>query len=697
MKAILIILFFALDFIYADECDNIMVEYLKSYNPLNFSNPVVNSGTGYNDFGKYDLCLDAKFKYYLNKITFNTTSDTVVPTFDAYVGLCIPEICYDDTILENWKGFLNKYTGIKKENIEVIKPLELNALYSKFDTICIIFTVFFVIFFIFGSGLIYYIFLLLRKEKKKNTNIIEANINDNNVNISKDTNKKSIDESGINISGVINNSIISNCNDRVSIPVKTDNSTMIEENKQYNNLCFDVIDTLFNGRRNWYLCTKLPKEKHIKLIYGIKAVAMFIVIFSSMITFYTSYPIPIRNPEGTMEYVRSFSWQFFFNNSVCYDILFFISAFYLSYKTINNNETSFLYSLKKILMKSLKCYPFYIIMFIIYWKFFIYIIDGPVGGYLFNNEIDSCNENYPFILSMLPNLTLNFFSSKGTPYHCFLYTWFISNEFHFYIIGVILLYIYKKNYKVFYPIFIFLFLSFCSIEIFILYKYEYGVTFYEQHHKNYNHYIENYYTKLYTRITPFLIGLLCGIIYTNRYNSNSVNIITNINKSTTIQVTLLSISYIIMVLIIFGVYFIYAQSHIEFVKNINLVSKVMINFLFRKFYVICLFLIMIPLLSSKFYYLGGYLSENCFGYLNKITMAAYLVSHLIIRYILLNARYQLYFDGWYFLFYGTATIALSYVIGFFMHFLMVLPFKNLKKYIFDTEISNEYDKLRDKE
>ena len=78
-------------------------------------------------------------------------------------------------------------------------------------------------------------------------------------------------------------------------------------------------------------------------------------------------------------------------------------------------------------------------------------------------------------------------------------------------------------------------------------------------------------------------------------------------------------------------------------------------------------------------------------------MAAYLVSHLIIRYILLNARYQLYFDGWYFLFYGTATIALSYVIGFFMHFLMVLPFKNLKKYIFDTEISNEYDKLRDKE
>ena len=336
-------------------------------------------------------------------------------------------------------------------------------------------------------------------------------------------------------------------------------------------------------------------------------------------------------------------------------------------------------------------------MFIIYWKFFIYIIDGPVGGYLFNNEIDSCNENYPFILSMLPNLTLNFFSSKGTPYHCFLYSWFISNEFHFYIIGVILLYIYKKNYKVFYPIFIFLFLSFCSIEIFILYKYEYGVTFYEQHHKNYNHYIENYYTKLYTRITPFLIGLLCGIIYTNRYNSNSVNIITNINKSTTIQVTLLSISYIIMVLIIFGVYFIYAQSHTEFVKNINLVSKVMINFLFRKFYVICLFLIMIPLLSSKFYYLGGYLSENCFGYLNKITMAAYLVSHLIIRYILLNARYQLYFDGWYFLFYGTATIALSYVIGFFMHFLMVLPFKNLKKYIFDTEISNEYDKLRDKE
>ena len=93
--AILIIINASL--IFSDECDNIMIEYLKSYNPLNFSNPVVNSGTGYNDFGKYDLCLDSKFKYYLQKITFKNTKDEFFPTFDAYVGLCIPDICYNET------------------------------------------------------------------------------------------------------------------------------------------------------------------------------------------------------------------------------------------------------------------------------------------------------------------------------------------------------------------------------------------------------------------------------------------------------------------------------------------------------------------------------------------------------------------------------------------------------------------------
>ena len=153
-------------------------------------------------------------------------------------------------------------------------------------------------------------------------------------------------------------------------------------------------------------------------------------------------------------------------------------------------------------------------------------------------------------------------------------------------------------------------------------------------------------------------------------------------------------SYIILLASIFGMYFAYTRAHFQFVREIGLIGSVVYNFMIRKISIIALFMAMTALLSGKFYYIGGFLSEDCFGYLNKATIPAYLVHQMIIRFVLLNARYQLYFDGWYFLFYGTATLALSYVIGFFVYLLFGLPMHNLKKYLFNINPSENYDNLK---
>ena len=53
------------------KCKEILENYMKNFNLMDINNPLVASGTGYNDFGKYDMCLEIKdTKYYLNKITF---------------------------------------------------------------------------------------------------------------------------------------------------------------------------------------------------------------------------------------------------------------------------------------------------------------------------------------------------------------------------------------------------------------------------------------------------------------------------------------------------------------------------------------------------------------------------------------------------------------------------------------------------
>ena len=89
-----------------DECETLILNFLKHYNPIDLANPLVSSGTGYNDFGKYDLCLDMNYKYYLYRISFNISYEKISPSFDAYIGLCIPEICYSDITFNKWKEFV---------------------------------------------------------------------------------------------------------------------------------------------------------------------------------------------------------------------------------------------------------------------------------------------------------------------------------------------------------------------------------------------------------------------------------------------------------------------------------------------------------------------------------------------------------------------------------------------------------------
>ena len=89
-----------------------------------------------------------------------------------------------------------------------------------------------------------------------------------------------------------------------------------------------------------------------------------------------------------------------------------------------------------------------------------------------------------------------------------------------------------------------------------------------------------------------------------------------------------------------------------------------------------------------FYYIGGFLNNKCFAYVNKIFLGCILIQPIIIRYILLNARYQLYFDGWYILFYGMATFALSILINTILSLLFQIPFKQFRLFLF-PELQNK--------
>lgn len=654
-KAIaLIITILAISSVYSDECDDLLLEFIKGYNPMNVTNPITSAGTGYNDFGKYDLCLEGGFKYYLHRFQLNNTEDNFVKTFQVYMGLCIPEVCYSDEKFEDIRSFISKYTSIPEESIQIIKTLDENKKNQHFKAFTITVIIFIIIIFILTSGIIVGSIQFLSSKKGTAVQSDESLVQEgNNITISSE--------------------------ERPSIPIKGDVTEL--ENKVKTRSFLGFLEACFDSPKNWVTLVELPKEKDIKAVYGIFTITFIILTFIKMSYMFTSYPIPIRNPEGTLEYVRNFIWQMVFNGDFCYDVLFFISGFYLAYKTAKSEEIlTVIFVLKKILFKFLKLYPLYLITFLVYWKIFPFFLDGPVGGYLFNNEVNSCKKNWPFIVYMLQDLTYGALGKEANQnYNCFEWSWFIAALIHYYIIGIFLMFIYKKSHFAFYITVAGGLVAFLGIEISILAVFKYGITYYQNQVLNENYYFEYYYSKAYTRISTYLLGLLLGAFYYSQQKPER-SLIKSIEASAAINIPL----YILGIVLILGITLIsyagYNQDHTAMLKNVPLALSVLYNCFSRKLYVISVFLIMIPLLKKDYYYFGGFLNDDTLAYLNKMKYSSYLVMPIVLRFILLNARYQLYFDGWYILFYGIATVALSYVFGCVISLLLYVPMINIKRY-----------------
>jgi hypothetical protein len=325
-------------------------------------------------------------------------------------------------------------------------------------------------------------------------------------------------------------------------------------------------------------------------------------------------------------------------------------------------------------------------------------LDGPVSGYFFKKELDDCKKNSFNVFLMLQDFLLGATKkSENHNYYCFEWGWFFSAYFHYYVIGTLLMFCYIKNKNSFYLINTILFLFFISEEFIILLVKNFKITFYENFVNNKKHYYEIYYTKFYTRIFPYLCGISTGVWYANQ-NKKQNGFVNKIKDKFVTNCILYCTGVLLMILTIIFPYFVYPQSNDEILEEkTNNFTCVFYNFISRKVFILGLFLMMLPLLKNKFYYFGGFLSDDCFGNLNKLLLCTYLFHPIIIRFVLLNARYQLYFDGCYILFYGTSCMVLSIFFGYLFCLFFEIPMDNFKKYLFSSYEKNIYINLDDTE
>jgi len=152
-------------------------------------------------------------------------------------------------------------------------------------------------------------------------------------------------------------------------------------------------------------------------------------------------------------YIKTFFWQFLFNSSFAVDIFFAMSGFLLTYISLKRRETmqkaSVLKIIQGIFLRLLRIWPLFILIFLAYWKFFIFLLYGPYSGFIFNNEIESCQIQWPFMMLLVTNFTLGKFEGPKYPW-CMSWGWYIPNDFQLSIIGIVFLLIYLKNKKIFF-------------------------------------------------------------------------------------------------------------------------------------------------------------------------------------------------------------------------------------------------------
>ena len=649
----------------SSKCDDLIYEYLINFDPMNFTNPLVLSGTGYNDFGKYDNCLEYNLKYYINKIFFNVTQDKFIKNFSIYTGFCLAQECYSKDIIDEYNKLIYQDTfNISLENVSVIMALEENKKYKKYDVIFIILLIIFLILTFFTSGIITYFYYKGCPCKLKNE------INDKIETINIDSAKRI--NSITAISSYLEEQSENNKNNNyISNNIENDEQKYKKMDGNYLTLLFDIS---LNSKKLFDIDKK--KLSSIKFIYSLKFILIFIYMFCKMCSIFVTYPLPMRDPEGNLEYIRSFYWQFYFNMSyVSLDIYYFLCAFSLIYNHKNFNDNK--YFILKIIHKFCKFYIAYIIIFILYKKFLIFCFTGPLVGYLFNNEIENCNKNFYKIIFGLQNFIFNN-NKENWNYNCFEWSYFIINLFYFYIIGNILLIIYNKNKKIFISIISFLCLLSMVFEFILINNNDFGINFYQYYVLNKNNYVENYEHKIYSKISIYFFGLLFGYFFKEKNEKNNDDKDLNKNKYKII----FYINLLIFFILIFISYFLYDENNEETMTiKYNKIFYILINLFMNKLYLICIMFIIKCLYVNQILLLNN----NFYLYFHKLLLPIYLFATIFFKFLLIDSRYLLFFDGWYILFYGSGCISLTYIMGLLITLFYIIPFDNLKYKFFDAE------------
>ncbi|CDW91686.1 UNKNOWN [Stylonychia lemnae] len=512
----------------AKEEDITCVKYLKNVTNyfMEYNKTVTKilrySGKDYNDFGKYEDCLnikDEKFSYIL------ATIPRVFP-IPISLGLCLPAICtsqdfnnakpylievinqYIPEIFQGLKGF-DLSLQIKESDLHFENSKARNDEAAKADAltyIMIILIVFLSITVIASS------FLSWRSKKQTQ----DRRQSQKNQKVEKEQTKNAINETMESLrseqiynldSDSSDNQSVNSINSRNS--QKSGDEAQPKKKKKGRKLThFQKIVKSFSVQNSMRtLFTQRQKTNDIPEFNYLNFVRVSIIcwiIFGN--TYYYILKGPLQNIEVIQEWMSDLLFAIVLSAELVADIFFWLTAFlgcyYLLIKTHENSGAVgpiFKFYFKRLV----RLFPAYAFTLFFFWK--ILLVTGGDGPAFFSFQYSiECSKYWIWHLTFLNNLIP--WNQDDT---CMDWTWYLANDMQFYLLIPLFVKLYYNNRKWFFIIFA-IFLSFSMIvQIGVIAANDLSASYFTYK----DEYFTIYYVKPYSRLPSFLFGVLGGCAF----------------------------------------------------------------------------------------------------------------------------------------------------------------------------------------
>ncbi len=431
--------------------------------------------------------------------------------------------------------------------------------------------------------------------------------------------------------------------------------------------CFDVV------KNADALCaTEGRHDPNLNVFDGIRVICMLWIVLGHSLMI--SEVMPIDNPEETLDYLSQFSKAHLYNATLSVDVFFFLSGFMVCFVLLGSIATRL--SWKLYLHRLIRLYPTMIVSYVAYCYILPLFADGPRFYHLKREVNHECPALAPYIFSFM-------YSFKPTDYNCVGWVWYIANDMQFFVIAPPVIYLLYK-----YPragiATILLVLAGTSVATCVVASAKDISSSVNRYNVAYSDY---YYPMPYSRIQPYLIGILCAYWYIDSKRNNKVE-----SGGSFVEVKTLSrrfaeflgktlwarlVCYVAGAAGCFGL--IHAQYWInKYVKDYPRWVDLLYLVGGRSAFVIAVFLLCLPALVGKGRLLKALLANNMMGILSKLTYGVYMMHQVALEYYIVSQHVSSHtsYDRVWFWFCSLATI--GYISAVFLFVFIEMPIFSLE-------------------